>query len=60
MADFPPAQYGNRPERDGCTGPWRARFHSTDGRQRVKNFRTPSDARSFLANLRPKEAQHGA
>jgi hypothetical protein len=60
VADFPPAQYGDRPERDGCIGPWQARFRSEDGRRRMKNFRTPSDAHSFLATLRPKEARHGA
>lgn len=54
IEDFPPAQYGPRPERDGCLGPWRARYRSKDGLLRVKNFRTPEDARRFLATVRPR------
>lgn len=60
MADFPPAQYGERPERDGCLGPWRARYRSEGGRQHTKNFETPSDARQFLATVRPRVVKHGA
>lgn len=60
MADFPPAQYGDRPERVGCVGPWRARHRSADGRQRQKNFSSVSDAKTFLVTFRDGSAGHGA
>lgn len=60
VADYPPAQFGDRPERDGCLGSWRARYRSSDGRRRLKSFRTPSDAREFLATVKPQEVAHGA
>lgn len=60
MADYPPAQYGDRPERDGCLGPWRARWRGSDGRLRLKNLGTLPDARVFLATVRRREVTHGA
>lgn len=60
IEDFPPEQYGPRSDRDGCLGPWRARYRSSDGRRRLKTLNTLSEARRFLATVRPKGARHGA
>ena len=60
MADFPPERYGTRPERNGCLGPWRARYRSSDGCQRLKTLNTSTEARQFLATLHLEGADHGA
>ena len=58
--DFPPAQYGERPDRDGCLGRWRVRFRSADGRLRLKSLDTAADAHRFLATVQTKAVAHGA
>lgn len=48
IEDYPPAQYGDRPDRDGCLGRWRARYRTPDGKQRQKTLRSRADAALFL------------
>lgn len=60
VADYPPAQYGERPHRDGCLGKWQVRYRGEGGRQRSRNFETLSDATLFVASLGVKEASGGA
>ncbi len=55
--DYPPAQYGYRPDRDGCLGPWRARHCTPEGKQQQKTFRSRADAVLFL---RTQAVTHGA
>jgi hypothetical protein len=60
IEDFPPEQYGKRPVRDGCLGPWRARWRGSNGRQHLKTLSTLREARQFLAAVQPKGVHHGA
>lgn len=54
LIDLPPGRYGYRPEQDGCSGLWQARYRSVDGRQRAKKLATRADAVKFLAQVTAK------
>ncbi|MFJ4837113.1 hypothetical protein [Streptomyces sp. NPDC088746] len=57
VEEYPTAQHGPRPRRDTCSGPWRARYRTADGKHRQKTLSTRADAVRFL---RAEGADHGA
>ncbi len=57
IEDYPLEQYGDRPGRDGCLGRWRARYRTSEGKQRQKTLSTRADAALFL---RAQAVAHGA
>lgn len=52
LAEYPPAQYGERRPRRDCTGSWQARYRDPAGKQKAKNFRTKGAALAFLDSVR--------
>jgi hypothetical protein len=60
IADYPPARYGPRPERDGCLGKWQVRYRGEGRRQHLKNFDSLADANRFLASLPSEGVRCGA
>ncbi|NUS26120.1 MAG: hypothetical protein HOV92_18115 [Streptomyces sp.] len=54
LIDLPPGRYGYRPEQDGCSGPWRARYRIAGGKRARKNFTTRADAVQFLVQVTAK------
>lgn len=52
IAEYPPAEYGERKKRRDCLGSWQARYRDPAGRQKAKNFPTKKKADAFLDEVR--------
>jgi integrase len=54
IAEYPPAEYGERKRRRDCTGSWQARYRDPTGKQCSETFPTKKAAEAFLDEVRSR------
>lgn len=52
VAEYPPAEHGERKKRRDCLGAWQARYRDPAGKQKARNFPTQKAAVAFLDEVR--------
>lgn len=52
VAEYPPADHGERKKRRDCLGSWQARYRDPAGKQKAKHFPTKREADAFLDSVR--------